>query len=304
MTSPFSAGTRARSWRFLARPGWVGGTLAAVAFAVVCWTVLAPWQFGRHAERSADNARIAAAATAATRPVTERLSTTTPLNPSQTWQPVTATGVFEPENEVYVRLRQDAAGRPASEVLVPLRLADGNALLVDRGYVTVADLGAGLPVPPPPAGQVTVTGRLQPFQPDPLARQSSTAADGRTEVTGIEPGVIPGTTGPVLQGFVQLDADSPGVLTAIGLPQTDAGPFLSYAVQWCIFGAVALLGIGFFIVREYRFPGAGGADRADAGAGDDADDAARPPGGPPAPTSRGRSGARGSFDRSQLYDPQ
>ena len=201
MTSPSSAGTRARSWRFLARPGWVGGTLAAVAFAVVCWTVLAPWQFGRHAERSADNARIAAAATAAPRPVTERLSTTTPLNPSQTWQPVTATGVFEPENEVYVRLRQDAAGRPASEVLVPLRLADGNALLVDRGYVTVADLGAGLPVPPPPAGEVTVTGRLQPFQPDPLARQSSTAADGRTEVTGHRTGRHPRHHGPSAAGL-------------------------------------------------------------------------------------------------------
>ena len=53
-----------------------------------------------------------------------------------------------------------------------------------------------------------------------------------------------------LQGYIQLTANSPGVLTPIELPQTDAGPFLSYALQWAAFGVIALIGLGVFIYRE------------------------------------------------------
>ncbi len=57
-----------------------------------------------------------------------------------------------------------------------------------------------------------------------------------------------------LQGYVQLTADSPGVLTPIELPQTDSGPFLSYALQWAAFGVIALIGLGVFIYREAADP--------------------------------------------------
>ena len=53
---------------------------------------------------------------------------------------VTATGEFDPTRQVQVRLRQDANGNPVSEVIAPFRLASGQTLLVDRGYVSFADV--------------------------------------------------------------------------------------------------------------------------------------------------------------------
>ena len=86
------------------------------------------------------------------------------------------------------------------------------------------------------------------------------------------------------------------MLTPIDLPQTDSGPFLSYALQWAAFGVIALIGIGVFVFREAsRSAAAGRSGRADAGNGPPTDDAGRPQ-----PATRRR--ARDGFDRSQLYD--
>ena len=46
------------------------------------------------------------------------------------------------------------------------------------------------------------------------------------------------------------------MLGALPLPQTDSGPFLSYALQWIAFGAMALLGWLYFTVRELKPGGA------------------------------------------------
>jgi hypothetical protein len=46
------------------------------------------------------------------------------------------------------------------------------------------------------------------------------------------------------------------VLGALPLPQTDSGPFFSYALQWIAFGAMAVLGWLYFTVRELKPGGA------------------------------------------------
>ena len=90
-----------------------------------------------------------------------------------------------------------------------------------------------------------------------------------------------------LQGYIQLTAESPGVLTPIELPQTDSGPFLSYALQWAAFGVIALIGLGVFIYRE----------AADPRPPDDHVDASAPPTGDEPgdePTASRRSAGRGT----------
>src|SRR4029077_1290144 len=57
-----------------------------------------------------------------------------------------------------------------------------------------------------------------------------------------------------LQGYVQLTAESPGVLTPIELPQTDSGPFLSYALQWAAFGVIALIGLAVLSTGRTQDP--------------------------------------------------
>src|SRR5262249_49874530 len=57
------------------------------------------------------------------------------------------------DNKVY-------AGRAGYHVVTPLRLADGRAILVDRGWTPSGPTRALLPEAPPPPGTVEVEGRL------------------------------------------------------------------------------------------------------------------------------------------------
>ena len=248
-----------RRWAFLLRPGWIAIILAAFAFAAACFLLLSPWQFDRNSERSAQNTAIDASITAPAVPVTE--------------------------------------------VIAPFRLDSGESLLVDRGYVSFGDVSRGVTIPALPAGQVTITGRVQQEQVDP-ANRSPVLVDGRVEAYAISSGSLTaaaelaGTsggsgTGDFLQGYIQLTANSPGVLTPIDLPQTDAGPFLSYALQWAAFGVIALIGLGVFLYREAFVPRP---DEDEPGERNpDVPDPAEPQ-----PATRRR--ARDGFDRSQLYD--
>lgn len=237
---------------FLLRPGWLAGIAVMLGFAAVCWTVLAPWQFSRHAQRSETNDRLVAALSAPTVAATEALTVGGAQPTDLIWHAATATGTFLTADQVYVRLRQDSAGRAAVEVLLPFRLADGTVLLIDRGYWPTDALSAGRLPPPPPEGEQTITGRIQPTQPDPRQRPAINA-NGRREVYGIEVSSLRPLP-DVRAGFLQLTPDSPGVLSAIGTPVPDAGPFLSYAWQWITFGTMAVLALGYFIIREIRDP--------------------------------------------------
>ncbi len=306
--------------------------VGAISFALACYLILAPWQFGRNAERSEQNAAVAAAITAPPVPIAERMSTTVQPNRDAIWRRVTVTGTFDASREAYIRLRQDGEGRPASEVVVPLITADGTAVLVDRGYVSFASVQQGSALPALPTGTVTLTGRVQADQTDPKNRPPVAAPDGRMQYTAASSALA--APGPVYRGYLQLTEDSPGVIDPIGLPQQDSGPFFSYALQWLAFGAIAVLGIGYFIYREVTDPAAEdiylsdeGSASGDGGSGGIPDDEssdnnegpggdngsngdARAPSDTPTsgdghlaerrPSSRRRT--RRGFDKSQLYD--
>lgn len=251
--TPAGAESPRGRFRFLASPGWIGAILAAIAFAVVCYTVLAPWQFGRHTGRAQQNEAITTAMSAPAVPVEELLGQSLSTPPAaHAWRLVTAEGSFLP-GQVAVRLRQNQAGQASSEILAAFQLRSGAILLVDRGYVPSTQLSAGDALPPPPAGVQTLIARVQPFQPDPLHR-APVQIGSHTEVYGIDAGSITGLPGAPLPGFVQLTAESPGVFSAIGVPQTDPGPFYSYAWQWLIFGTMGLVAVGYFIFREATDP--------------------------------------------------
>ena len=86
------------------------------------------------------------------------------------------------------------------------------------------------------------------------------------------------------------------MLTPIEVPQTDAGPFLSYALQWEAFGVIALIGLGVFLYREVRDPRPPTiATPDDSAAPADAGSRCRP-------SRSRRRRSRDGFDRSQLYD--
>lgn len=235
--------------RFLLRPGWLALITAVVAFVIACYTFLAPWQFGREAEREAQQQAIDAAT--ATPPVPLAALTTGGVTPDVEWRQVEVTGTYLPDAQGLVRLRV-VDGRPAVEVLTPFRTTDGRLLTVDRGSVETPSGAVTPEIAPPPVGEVTITARLRVDQTDPEGRVLDEA--GYQQLYATDSRLLASATGLALEpGWLQLAAGEPGVLTPIPvLPGSGGAPFtnLSYALQWITFGLIALVALGYFIRLE------------------------------------------------------
>ena len=149
-----------KRWAFLLRPSWLALFVVVVAFAYLCFTVLAPWQLGKNTKTSRENDQISHSVTAEPVPVTTLLPQQDSSAPNEQWRRVTATGKYLPDAQVLARLRS-VEGEPAFEVLVPFAVQDGPTVLVNRGYVR-PDGGSKVPaIPAPPTQQVTITARLR-----------------------------------------------------------------------------------------------------------------------------------------------
>jgi cytochrome oxidase assembly protein ShyY1 len=240
-----------RRWAFLLRPGWLALFVVVVAFAYLCFTVLAPWQLGKNTATSRANSQISHSLSADPIPLTSILPQQDSSATDAQWQRVTATGRYQLDIAVLARLRV-IEGEPAFEVLVPFAVDGGPTILVDRGYVR-PDQGSRVPpIPPPPRGTVTITARLRDSEPA-VTGKNPFRQDGAQQVYSINTPQIAALSGvPLTSSYLQLVEDQPGGLGVIGLPHLDAGPFLSYGIQWIAFGIVAPIGLGYFVVSEIR----------------------------------------------------
>ena len=240
-----------RRLAFFLKPQWLVLYVVAIAFAYLCFTVLAPWQLGKNTTTSRENAQIAHSLTEAPVPVTTILPQQDSSAPDGQWRQVTATGRYQPDAQVVARLRV-IDGSPAYEVLVPFRVDGGPTVLVDRGYVKPVQ-GTALPdVDPPPSGSVTITARLRDSEAEPVGKVPF-REDGVRQVYAIDVSQISEVTGVPLAGsYLQLVENQPGGLGVIPLPHLDAGPFLSYGIQWIAFGIIAPIGVGYFVFAEVK----------------------------------------------------
>ncbi len=198
----------------------VGLAVIAVVVAGVCvW--LAFWQLDRLHQRRARNAVLAARLALSPLPVRRDLTAD-----SARQHRVVAAGVYDFSAERTWPGRS-FQGTPGVALVTPLRLADGSAVLVDRGWV-----------PSPDAFHVDHT----------LYREPDTAT-----VTGIA--LIPprGRGDVAVAGFVpfvvQLESPDPtrGLPRRWPPPTFDDGPHLSYAIQWFSFALIALVGTAVLI---------------------------------------------------------
>lgn len=240
-----------RRFAFLLRPQWLALYVVVIAFAYLCFTVLAPWQLGKNTATSRENAQIARSLDAQPVALTSVLPQQDSTIDDEQWQQVTATGRYLSGVQVLARLRL-IEGEPAFEVLVPFVVDNGPTVLVDRGYVRPVG-GSGVPeIAPAPGGTVTITARLR--QSEALAQNKAPfEGDGIQQVYSINTEQISALTGvPLTSAYLQLVDNQPGGLGAIPLPHLDAGPFLSYGIQWIAFGVLAPLGVGYFVYSEIK----------------------------------------------------
>jgi cytochrome oxidase assembly protein ShyY1 len=236
---------------FLLRPGWIALALVVVAFAYLCFTVLAPWQLGKNTKTSRENHQITASLTADPVPLTTLLPHQNSSAPDAQWRRVSATGHYLPMRPLLARLRV-IEGDPAFEVLAPFAVDNGPTVVVNRGYIRPEQATRVPAFAPAPTGTVTITARLRDSETAPPDKKPF-VEQGYQQVYAIDTAQLAGLTGVPLAGsYLQLTADQPGGLGVIGLPHLDAGPFLSYGIQWIAFGIVAPIGLGYFVYSEIK----------------------------------------------------
>lgn len=240
--------------KFLLRPSWLALVVGVLAFAFACFTLLSPWQFNRNGEREVQNNAIQASMTAEPRPLNDVLPPGTIPDSRTEWTRISTTGTYLPEHEVVARLRT-VQGQPAFEVLTPFRTTDGQVMVVDRGYLQPDSRTEVPPYAAPPAGTVTLVARIRQDETDPKNRDAFADASthGGLQSYSVDSRVVARASGlDIRRGYFQLDSGQPGVLNALPLPQLDAGPFFSYALQWIAFGVMAIGGLVYFTVREMK----------------------------------------------------
>jgi cytochrome oxidase assembly protein ShyY1 len=222
----------------------VGLVLLGVVMAVAC-VFLGRWQWHRHVDRDAAIQIVEQNYSADPVPLAELLPEPgAVLDPDDVWRQATVTGTYDAAATVLLRNRP-VDSQPGFHVLVPLRLADGAVLVVDRGWVAWDDDASGeVTVPAPPAGQVDVTVHLRPDEP----ASERGAPDAQVQAINVEQVLAAGgATGvPSFGGYgAALDEDpaAPMELGTLPEPSTDPGSHLSYAFQWWTFalGSVAAL---------------------------------------------------------------
>jgi cytochrome oxidase assembly protein ShyY1 len=250
-------------YRFLLTARWLGLSALMLALAAIM-VGLGLWQLSRYHERSAINERIDASASGPAESLESVLPTGgQPPPASVAWTRVTATGRYDAGNQILVRART-VDDRVGFEIVTPLVLADGSAVLIDRGWVPpAADAGAvAMPdVPPAPDGQVTVTGRLHltESRPSPVDRRevvSGEAGGGWLETRRISVPRIAGAVPYRLQGaYVLLDTQQPAAderLVPVPVEHENAWMNAGYVVQWWMFAALTLAGLVWLARREAR----------------------------------------------------
>jgi len=240
-----------RRLAFLLRPGWIALAIVVIAFTYLCFSVLAPWQLGKNTKTSRENDQIQHSLTSDPVALTTLLPQQDSSAPDGQWRRVTATGHYLPDKQVVARLRV-AEGDQAMEVLVPFVVDGGPTVLVDRGYVRPLPGSRVPPLPPTPRDTVTLTARLRDSE-GPVLDKQSFVSDGVRQVYSISTSQIAALIGTPLTGsYLQLVDNQPGGLGVIALPHLDAGPFLSYGIQWITFGVVAPILLGYFVFAEMR----------------------------------------------------
>jgi cytochrome oxidase assembly protein ShyY1 len=274
-------------YRFLLTPRWLGLSLLMLGLAGVM-VGLGNWQLHRYHERSTINARIDAGGRAAPTPL-ERVLPEPGRSPGRAgpppssaaeWTRVTATGRYDAARELLARGRT-VEGVVGFEVVTPLVLDDGTAVLVDRGWVPPAPGGASaVPrVPPAPDGSVTVVGRvhLSESRPGAIAERA-----GRVEVRRISvPQLATNLPYPVYGAYVLMDSQDPpadSALVAIPAQHENAWQNAGYVVQWWIFAALTVAGLVWLIRRETRTDAGFDAEMREMWAGDEPSTAGTPPG--------------------------
>jgi len=232
----------------LLRPRWVAGHLLVLALTA-SFIALGFWQLGRdhHKQQLVREARAAYAAPA------PDVAAGAALAPGARGQ---ATGAYDTAHEV-LWTNQVHNGKDGDDILTPLRLADGTAVLVDRGWVAV--VGGGAPTDTSAVtGAVVVNGIANPSSP--LSAQDAVATvAGRLALPRVDLSRIGRDLGYTLRPIWLLAQAQtpPPARDAPALPQPpppDQVNHMEYTIEWFSFALIGIIGwpVALFSISRRR----------------------------------------------------
>jgi len=220
-------------------------TLGAFALAVLC-VRLGFWQWHRMEHKKHQQAIIERHLGVEAVPVQSVLRPGRAVADDDEWTLVRATGTFETHGQVTVKFTP-RDGRAGADVVTPLVLPGGSALLVDRGWIATANTNARpTDIPTPPPGRITVEGWLRP---DNQAGENAVVpVDGQVRAIASH-GLEKYIGRELLPGFMNLQ--QPAMTGLAREPRPHVGHALNffYALQWWFFAGLALIG-PFWFGRE------------------------------------------------------
>lgn len=222
-------------YRFLFRPKWIGFHLLCI-LGVILMVYLSLWQFHRLDDRKAFN-----------REVTERsslsvvdVSTLDISDPAAVqWRPAGAKGTYLPDEQVLI-VNRSQGGVAGMNVLTPLLLDDGRAIIVNRGFIAL-----NRTPPVAPSGEAKVVGLLRSTE----GRTTGQAREAsgelteffRLDIARLQEQIEPELLNVALVAEVSEPADS-AILSPVSSPELSEGSHLSYAIQWLIFATAVIVG--------------------------------------------------------------
>lgn len=238
-------------YRFVLSPRWIGLGLGMALLAAVM-VGLGFWQLDRYGQRSAINARVDAAGAADPVPLTSVLGIDAAPTADQAWTKVSVTGRYDPGHAILARART-VDSQVGFEILTPLLLDDGTAVIIDRGWLAARPESASVApeIPPVPAGTVSVVGLLhlpesKASTPEPFDGTLAVRRIGPAELASVLPYRVYGA-------YVTLQSQDPPASEAfVPIPPDHVNATMNagYVAQWWMFAALTLFGYVYLVRRE------------------------------------------------------
>lgn len=234
--------------RTFLRPKWILFHLG-IALLVFIMINLAFWQLRRLDEKKSFNREVTTHSQATPQPLGQVL--TPAMSPkSVEWYRVTLTGTYDKARAVTI-VNRSQNGSAGTDTMVPLVLDNGTTVLVNRGFVPL-----NIKAPDAPSGKVTVVGYLRDTEKRGILGATDITAAGNTTFQREDVELISKSIGrSVVPMWLQMTTEDPSTgkwPAPVAFPELSEGPHLSYAIQWCLFSAIAIFGWAFQIRRKVR----------------------------------------------------
>lgn len=206
---------------------------------------LGVWQLDRRQQRLARNAVIAQRIQQQPIPLEELTGDTAAMH----YRRVRVSGHPDFDRDLALTLRGNR-GSPGVDILTPVVVAGGDsAVLVNRGWIYAPD-GMTADLSRWREADTSYVGYVEEFE---------TGVRDSVRLNGIRrlsyPAIARVTPYPLRTFYIVAISDSApaaGRVVRLAMPVLDAGPHLSYAIQWFSFATIALVGAGYILVRSMR----------------------------------------------------